>query len=199
MSTSIQIWNQAMLKIGADRITAAAGLDADAQLEAQLAETIYATEKKAILRSYPWNCATKRALLPLSANKPVNQFNFAYALPIDNLRVLEARNGNETLLNANGDGVRAYVVEGKFVLTNEQGIVLKYISNIDEALFDVHLEEALVAKLSFESVYALGQSNTAMSNFGQVYEGKLSEARITDALENPHVVSRTASLDRVRW
>jgi hypothetical protein len=57
----------------------------------------------------------------------------------------------------------------------------------------------LVAKLAFESVYAIGQSASAHSTFGAIYEGKLNEARITDALENPHVVLKVNNLDVVRY
>jgi len=198
MSTAIEIFNQAMLKIGADRITAA-GLDPEAQAEAALAATIYPTEKRALLRMYPWNCAIKRQTLAQLADKPPNQFAYAYALPDDYIRLLEVRTGDWTMYNRNGDGVRTYELEGKKVLTNETGVIAKYVADIDESEFDAHLEELLVAKLAFESIYAIGQSSSAHSTFGAIYEGKLNEARITDALENPHVVLRTESLKIVRY
>jgi hypothetical protein len=197
MSTSIEIWNMAMMKIGADRITAF-GVDSEAQMEAALGDTIYATEKRSMLRLYPWNCAIKRAALAELATAPPNQYAHAYALPSDYIRLLELRTGDMALTNINGEGVRSYVVEGKAVLTNQANIIARYVADIDESLFDAHLEEALIAKLSFESVYAIGQSATALSNFGSIYEGKVNEARTVDALENPHVVLRTDTLRVVR-
>lgn len=198
MSTSVEIWNQAMMSIGGDRITAF-GVDSEAQLEAALGQTIYTTQKRALLRMYAWNCCIKRTHLAQLSEAPPNQFAYAFALPDDNLRVLEARTGDYTLLNRNGDGVRAYVVEGKTVLTNETNVILKYVADIDEDLFDAHLEEVLVAKLAFESVYPIGQSASAHSSFGAIYEGKLNEARTTDALENPHVVLKVDNLSIVRY
>ena len=197
MSTSIELYNQAMMKIGADRITAF-GTDSEAQMEAALGDTIYNTEKRALLRSYAWNCCIKRATLAQRTEAPPNQFSHAFALPSDNLRVLEVRAGDYELINRNGEGVRAYVIEGKTVLTNETNIIAKYIADIDESLFDSHLEEVLVAKLAFESVYAIGQSASAHSTFGSIYEGKLNEARITDSLENPRVVLKVNTLNVVR-
>ncbi len=198
MSTSIEIWNQAMMKIGADRITAA-GLDSEAQMEAALAATIYNTEKRALLRMYPWNCAIKREALAQSADAPANQYNYKFSLPSDYIRLLELRSGDYTLYNYGGDGNRAYVLEGKYVLTDEKNVVARYVADIDESQFDPHLEEVLVAKLAFESVYAIGQSANAHSTFGAIFEGKLNEARTTDALENPHVVLRTDTLVKARY
>ena len=197
MSTSIEIWNMACMKIGADRITAF-GVDSEAQMEAELGATIYKMEKRALLRMYQWNCATRRQALAELADAPPNQFSHAFALPDDFIRLIELRAGDFELTNKNGDGVRKYVIEGKTVLTNETNIICRYTADIDESLFDAHLEEVLVAKLCVESIYAIGQSASAHSTFGQVYEGKLNEARTTDALENPHVVLKTNQLNVVR-
>jgi len=198
MSTAIEIWNAAMMKIGADRITAA-GLDPEAQMEAALAATIYPTEKRGFLRSYAWNCAVRRQTLAQLSEQPANQFKYAYALPDDCLRVIEVRTGDMALQNYNGEGVRAYTIEGKKVLTNQAGIVARYVKDIDESEFGPHMIEALVAKLSFESIYAIGQSASAHQSFGAIYEAKLNEARTTDALENPHVVLRTDALIQARY
>lgn len=197
MSTSIEIWNSAMLRIGADRITAF-GIDEESQLEAALAATNYQNIKESFLRSYAWNPALRRAVLAESTESPPNQFGHRFALPSDCLRLIEARSGDRALSNINGQGVRTYELEGRFILTNETNIIAKYVSNIDESEFGSQMEEALIGKICAENVFAIGQSNTALSNFAAMYEAKLNEAKTTDALENPHVVFRTDSLRVVR-
>ena len=194
MSSAVEIANQALTKIGADRITSFS----DETTPARVMSTIYEPTKTSLLRSYPWNCAIKREKLAQLADEPLNEFPFQYQLPEGFIKLLDVWAG-EQKMDRPGAAMRAWAVEGDKLLTHDQNLNIKYVANIESQDMDAHVEEAFVAKLASEASYAIQASNTNQDALLGIYQMKLDEARTTDNLEQPHTIFRISRLQNVRY
>jgi hypothetical protein len=135
----------------------------------------YPYARDAVLRSYDWNFAAKRAELPANATAPAFEYANAFDLPADCLLVREVFEGN----------AEKWVVEGRQILTDMGApIFIKYTSLItDTAKFDPLFVEALAARLAADICVRLSESVQRAQVLGQVYQAKLIEARRRDAQE----------------
>jgi len=193
MSSKIDIANQALTALGATRIIS---FD-DESTEADVMNTIYEPVKRALLRSYPWNCATRRAKLAQLTDPPVNEYNYQFALPEDCLKVLNVYVGDWEDVRESWEQSE-FRIEGKKLLTNSQNIIIKYILDIPEGTMDSHVEMAFVAKLASEAAYPIQGSPSNVQMFLQISELKTNEARTTDNLESGTEIFITRRLDAVR-
>ncbi|MFW5838205.1 MAG: hypothetical protein ACOCVM_09350, partial [Desulfovibrionaceae bacterium] len=85
MSTNVAIANNALLELGADRITS---MDQDTET-ARIVKHVFDQERDGLLEEHPWNFALARAELPLLGAAPEYGFERAFQLPSDCLRVLD--------------------------------------------------------------------------------------------------------------
>ena len=190
MSSAVEIANQALTQLGADRITSFG----DESTEAAVMSTLYDGVKRALLRIYEWNCAIRRAKLAKLVEAPANEYAFQYQVPEGCLRVLDLWEGDYRTTKA-GDGTRAWVLEGKTILSNSENIYIRYILDINEGEMDATFEEVFVAKLAAEAAYTLLASPTEQQAHAGIYMSKLEEARTVDNLETSHT---TFNIDKLR-
>lgn len=179
-TTSTSICNSALIKVGAETITS---LDENNK-RARLCKEQYEKIKKDLLASHPWNFAIARKDLAQIVDTPLYEFDFAFLIPNDVLRVLS------TSLNVgNQIGERKWNVEinpttsQKILLCNDEQVNIRYLKDIDEAFFSPLFTEVLATKLAFDICYSLTQSATLASLMKQEYDAKLKEARSYDAAE----------------
>jgi len=66
----------------------------DDNIRAKNCNKFYARERDALLRVYPANFSTTRAVLNQSTNTPAWGFSYAYPLPSDYIRFIEMQDGN---------------------------------------------------------------------------------------------------------
>jgi hypothetical protein len=168
MPTSTEIANSALVKLGQQRITS---LDEDNARAIFLNEQ-YEKIKKAILASHPWNFAIARAELAQDATDPEFEWTYRYPLPADCLRVLNSETGEEE-----------YVIEGAYILTDEETFYIRYISDADETYFSPFFAEALAAALAADVAYAITQSSAVQANMQAQAKEMLALARAMDAKE----------------
>jgi len=174
MTSQVDIANRALIVIGADRITSFS----DNTLEAKTVNQAYDGVKQFVLKSYPWNCATKRATCALLADTPVSEYSYKFRLPNDCLRVIRAYpEGKGSDYN--------WSVEGRDILSDQATLSVKYVSSdVSESLLDAHVISVIVYRLALEIAYSISASNTSLANIEAMYNGTLDEARTTDALES---------------
>ncbi len=115
----------------------------------------------------------KRATLAATGTTPDFEWDFAYDLPSDCLRVVEIYPGDID-----------FTVENSQILSDEDGIDVNYIfRNDDPSSWDSCFAEALAWKLAHLISYALTQSASLVGICEKSYEKKLSEARSMDGAE----------------
>ena len=133
--SDIALCSRALLKIGAQPV---ASLE-EGSAEAEVAANLYPAVRDGLLASFPWSFATRQATLPRLAVAPLADWNNAFQLPADLLRVLSA--GSPYL----GSGL-AYHVLGDQLHCNAEQVTLSYIRRPDESHFPPHFAEGLVAR-----------------------------------------------------
>jgi hypothetical protein len=134
---------------------------------------------------HPWNFAVARKQLALiSGYTPAYEFEKAFQLPLDCLRVLDTSLNYMPQIGEVKWAIETDHTTGlKMLLTNEDTVSIKYIRRVPEHQFDVLFAELLALKLGYDMAYAMTQSTTVTQLLFQEFKDKLSEARSFDAQE----------------
>lgn len=176
MATSeVSICNLALQKLGAIRITALT----DNSRNARAVAACYEQMRDRELRAHVWNFAKSRAQLAASGTAPAFDFNSAFPVPSDFLRL--------NLPNHIQLDWTLELHEGQLaILTNDSApLNIPYIAKItDPTLFDPLFVEALACKIAANCCEEITQSNEKKKDAAQEYKDVMSEARHTNAIEN---------------
>lgn len=177
MSTSsVEICNSALVKIGATRITSLS----DTSKAAIACNDQYDRLRKEVLRAHPWNFAVAYVSLAPTANTPVwDKWEVEFLLPSDVLRILETDLPDgcawEVGYNVDGD---------KVLFTNDTSVKIKYIKDVTNTTrFDPSFEEALAFRLAADLAYHLVQSQTVQQSMFRYYKEAVATAMSFDAQE----------------
>ncbi len=169
MASEVGIVNSALVKIGADTITALI----DDSEEARAANAQYAKLRDEVLRAHPWNFAIARAQLAQLAEDPAFGYAKQYQLPADCLRVLSM-----------SDDTIQFEIEGRKLLTDEETAKIRYLRQVtDPNEFDSFFRETLSLRLAADLAYTLVNSGTLSELMMKLYLDHLSKARSIDAQE----------------
>lgn len=137
--------------------------------------------KRFVFRQHPWNCLRERAILTVSADKPLFGYKYKYALPSDCLRPLAIQNGRgsyvpfyEASYGGSLPGDKQFTVEGRYVLTdvepcddnNEEKMGLKFVYTKNPENLNV-LDSNLIELLSYYLAVEVAYSFTASVNLKQ--------------------------------
>jgi hypothetical protein len=172
-SSEIEICNRALDLIGQPPIAAFT----DPAKTAAACARNYPLSRDAVLRSYPWNSATRRAALAADVTPPSWGFTYRYLLPADCLRVMDSE--------GDLDGV-TWRREGNYLLTDEGApLRIRYIAQVtDPAQIDAMLADVIAAHLARHIAYTVTGSSTMVETAAALYERMHREARMMDARES---------------
>ena len=168
MATDLSVCNSALIKLGAEPITALTDLNKRAKLCAQQ----YPILKQKLLNEHPWNFAIAREVLNANTNVPAFGYSSSFDLPTDYLRALEA-----------DDGDTDYQREGDQLLANSSSIELRFILEVDASEFTNSFAEALAFELAHDLSYSLIQSQDTRERLEAAAERSVAKARSFDAQE----------------
>lgn len=183
MPVKLDVLNAALMRVGAR-----GGNMADQRSPTmQVADAAYARCRDLCLGLYPWPFALRSALLNRSAARPLFGFRYAYALPGDCLRVVEARRHDaegRVSSAARDEAGPLYRLEGRELHTDAEALALRYVSNEDGEMGDA-FADALAWRLAFEISPFLQQGGNA-GDFFQLFEQALDRAKVeADAQDHP--------------
>lgn len=171
--TEVEICNDALILLGADRISS---LTEDTK-EAILCNEQYPKMRDQLLISHPWNFAIARTEMAQDSELPEGYdddvWEYSHSLAADVLRVISV------------DEVDAeWKIEGRKLFAHYTPVKIKYIKKItDVTLFSKFFEESLAWKLAARIGYALTQNATLMESILKQAEEHLRNARSYDAQE----------------
>jgi len=183
MASIVEICNSALNQLGASTILSLT----ENSKNGRICNSRYDTVKDAVLRSHPWNCATKRQILAQDTNTPAWGFVYQYTLPSDCLRVLAIENYDSD-----------YKIEGRKILSNDEEINLIYIASIsDPNLMDVLLREVIGSALAADIAYAVTANASISRQMEERYLLKLKDARHADASEGYNTDPTLGNVDQI--
>ena len=177
MASVVDMCNSALNLLGASTISALT----DDTKNARLCNQRYEPVRNRVFRSHAWNCLHKRVQLAQNSTAPVVEYDHAYALPSDCLRVLKIHNGTTDSIATALD----YKLEGRNIVTDLDTIFLIYIAlDTDPNNYDTYLRESISHQLAADICYAITNNATLANNYMSRADERLREARFIDATEN---------------
>jgi len=177
MASVVNMCNSSLNLLGASTISALT----DDTKNARLCNQRYEPVRNRVFRSHSWNCLHKRVQLAQNSTAPVVEYDHAYALPSDCLRVLKIHNGSTDSIKTALD----YKLEGRNIVTDIDTIFLIYIAlDTDPNNYDTYLREAISHQLAADLCYAITNNATLANNYMSRADERLREARFIDATEN---------------
>jgi hypothetical protein len=177
MASVVNMCNSALNLLGASTISALT----DDTKNARLCNQRYEPVRNRVFRSHAWNCLHKRVQLAQNSSAPVVEYDHAYALPSDCLRVLKIHNGTTDSIATSLD----YKLEGRNIVTDIDTIFLIYIAlDTDPNNYDTYLRESISHQLAADLCYAITNNATLANNYMTRADERLREARFIDATEN---------------
>lgn len=187
MATSTDIANAALLALGEREITA---ITDESNANARRINARYENVRQTVLRMHLWNVAMRRAALTQLVGTPASVWDFAYALPVDFIRVAEVRDGSDVLIHfsierhPSGPPTDALALA---LLTDSSDVALQYVSDIDADDMDPLLFKAVALSLAMDVGFTITKSNTTMERIKADLKDVMSEARFNDAAETSSV------------
>ena len=171
------IVNVALRRIGASAITSLS----DGSNNADVASDIYAEVRDTLLRSHPWNFATKRVQLTDSGNTPAFEFDYAYSLPADWLRTISVHDndaGYGTLLYR-----MEFLTDEWVIATSSSSCYMRYIYQVtDTTLMTPDFRTVFAKYLARDLSIPLTESNTLWEQIDKEAKRAMAQVRSTDAM-----------------
>lgn len=169
MSSQVSICNMALRQLGAARISA---IDEDVE-PARILNDVYDDIRNEVLRTHPWNFASIRVALVVTADTPAFDYTYSFQLPADCLRVIRM-----------SDTDIEFKIEEDRLLTNESTAKILYVKKTtDVSLYDAGFITALATRLAAEIAYPITNSEVLAQNKYKEYLEKLKLAKTMDAQE----------------
>lgn len=186
MASSVAICNQALVKVGAERITSL--LDDDES--AKVLNAIYEIKRDAELAAHPWTFAIKRASIPASSTAPAFGWAYSYPLPADYLALVEVGE-NFTFYDSPTGALFALESDpatgGMAILTDQPTpLDIRYIYKVtNPGLFPAPFVESFACRLAAEIVERRTQSLPKRQQAWDEYRMAIRTARRMNAIEQP--------------
>ena len=171
-ASEVQICNLALLKFGTLTITS---LD-DATKEARACKVFYPILRDQLIYSHPWNFAMKRVDISAQlADTPAFEWDYAYTIPADCLRVWELY----------GSDAEWIVESGKFLTNQDEEIYIRYISEVTQTgKFNPSFVNCLGTLLGAEiSAKLAGDNKLRISLLEELHKIQLPAAYALNAME----------------
>ncbi len=138
MASQTGICNQALVQVGQESVTA---IDSSTR-QGRVCLAVWSMALDAMLEAHAWGFATKRVDLQQLSETPAFGFTHAYAVPSDNIRVLELSPDTE------------YALEAGKILSDEEELSLKYVYRVTQTglfppWFALAMSDAVAARICF--------------------------------------------------
>jgi hypothetical protein len=188
--TEVLICNIALAKLGAERVQ---NIETPTSKNEVLCSLYYEPTVDEVLRAHPWNCAIHRQKLSQVSSGDSNylltnsdDFGYQYQLPTDPpcIRALDLPNAPKA----------KYVIEGDYLLTSENEVVLRYIKRVtDPTKVDSLLVKAIAYRLAAELAIDIENSTTDHNEMMKLYEAQLFRAEGINDLEGENMQAENTS------
>ncbi len=173
MPSLVEVANLALALVGEERVTS---LSADTSEAARLCDAFLPGVRDTCLAAHPWNFACRRAELAALADVPLFQWDYAYQVPADCLRVLRLDST---------DPHEPWAREANSILCNLAApLGIRYIARVsDSGAWAPLFVELVAATLATRLAVPLSASQQTRAALAEERARILREARGIDAAE----------------
>lgn len=177
MSSETDVANIALRLIGQTPITNRT----DGSPNANTVDDLFDDVRDDLLRSHPWNFATKRQKLAQSSTIPDFEFDYGYPLPSDWMRTISVHSndaGHGTILH------RMEIINGqRAIVVSADQIYLRYVyQEKDPNLWSADFRRSVSLALARDLAVPISSSNTLQDQLSKQFRRTLARARSADAI-----------------
>ena len=169
----VALCSRALMKIGAQPIQSFY----DDTMEAEFSVALFAPIRDALLSAYPWRFAVSQITLARLNDAPLADYQYAYQLPNDCLRVLSV--GDQ----GSSRGV-VYRRVGNTLHTDAEALILDYIFRPDDETAPPYFEQALMARLAAEFCLPLTENTSRADMLYRLANIEFEAAKRIDAQQD---------------
>lgn len=177
--TSIDLASNALLLIGEETIASFT----DDSTAALVAANLYDPTFESLLTQHPWRFASSKAVLSRLTAAPINQWSYAYQLPVDFLVAQHVDAGNNN-----------YQIYGSKLYTNQETLILDYTYKPDESFLPAYFAELLEYKLASVFSIPITESTSKGEYYATLAARALTRAKTIDSQSTPSIAPSSASL-----
>lgn len=187
-SSEVSICNQALGWLGEKLIISLS----DPSVAAQLCKLNYAPLRDALIESRDWAFAMKRVSLAKLAAVPSWGYAQQFQVPADLLRLIWV--GADAQLEE-VNPVDNWQREGDKIMANASTVYIRYLYGVsDVGLFPPMFVQALAARLAADLAMPITNSRALQRDMFGLFESKMSEAGVSDAMQGRTRVIRSQDL-----
>jgi len=169
MASAVEIANISLIGLGGKPISSFT----ESTSEAISVNAVWNVFRQTLLRSHYWNFAIKRQELAQATTPPGFAYDYKYALPSDNLRIIQ--------VYTDGD----YKIENGFVITNHTSCKVKYVADItDTSVWSGDFTELMSARLKAELAYSITRDKDMVTLSWKIFKDKEEQCKWADASED---------------
>ncbi len=189
-NSPVKICNLALSLLKQDGVT---DIDTPSTPTEQLCKAHYPQQRRATLRSHPWNFAIKRVEIAQNATAPIFGFNTAYDLPPDFIRFLTRHSAlGEPVPFSFAEGTDYQIEDGQLLtdgsLTASGTLRMRYIYDQENLLrWDPLAIDLLVLNLALNLAPSFKSAPRAIQNIKDQLREKKAEAKAIDGQERPPI------------
>lgn len=176
MSSQVDIYNMALLRIGNGKTIASTS---EGSNEANLCNIFYEQCRDYLLRAFPWNFSTKRAVLAVSSATPPTNWTYAYSLPSDYLNIRRIITSGLRSMRSDLKPPFQISTSGsqRILYCDIQTVEIEYTARItDTTLFDPAFVSALAYRLALEIAMPLTVKGEIIQSLERAYMQSVREA-----------------------
>ena len=164
MTSKTELCNLALLKLGKSRVQ---DIDTDPSQQATDLKLAYDFTLNQILNEAEWSFAVRRQALNKLTETPLYGWSYIFTLPAnpEYIKLISVENNPD------------YVIEGKYILSNEENLNITYIARItDPNDYTAGFKNAFVLLLATKICYNLTGSDSREKQLLTEYENALYQA-----------------------
>lgn len=183
--SDVALASRALIRLGAAPISSFE----DGTAESEIAGALYAPIRDALLSAYPWSFATGQVALDKLETPPEADYENAFQLPNDYLRVISAGAGGR------GRGLTYRIMRG-VLHTNSSEVMLTYVFRPDESEFPPYFDAAVIARLAAEFTIPVTENNSRAEVMHRLAQHEYERARQIDAQQDtPNRIEHFSLID----
>ena len=174
IKSKTELFNAVLTRLGEKRINDSNVTDASAVV----LRDVYQQSVDEVLASYPWSCATSRAVLAHLDGDNFTGYAHKYQIPADCLQIVSLLDAEEYYPLSDD-----YVREGRVLYTDVPNVAVKYTKRIEFYDMDTLVQTALVFMLAAKSAYRITQNAQLEQDMLLQYQSARLEAEFADGYE----------------
>lgn len=142
---------------------------------AQTASNLYETSYQSLLAMHRWRFSTKKATLSKLVQAPLNEWQYQYQIPTDNIAILT--------VYPNGE----YEIYDDKIYSNNSSLDIDYVFRVDESKIPLWFAKVVEFYLAMQFAIPVTGNSSRLGEMQSLFAQQLRSAKNIDSTMRPNV------------